>query len=197
MTSQNILTKTSSSSKIADLTRIYVGCLTSYNCGFLHGKWIDANKEADEIRDEIAEMLADLSNPYRKQYPQENFEEFAIHDYEGFGDIKLSESHDLDVVSRLAELIQEHGAEIVDAAFDHVNSVDDIESFIEDNFCGTYPSLEDFAYELLEDSGQLESLPEQLQPYFDMKAYARDLQYGGDIFSVELGHQQVAIFWNR
>jgi len=197
MTSQNILTKTSSSSQNADVPRIYIGCLTSYNCGFLHGKWIEANKEPDEIRAEIAEMLADPSNPCRKQYPQETYEEFAIHDYEGFGSICLSESHDIEEVSALANLIGENNSEIVSAAFDHVNSVDDIEEFIEENYAGTFESLEDFAYDFLDSCGDLNQLAENLRPYFDMKAYARDLEYGGDIFSVDLGHQQVAVFWNH
>ncbi|WP_024353472.1 antirestriction protein ArdA [Brevundimonas naejangsanensis] len=38
--------------------RIYVACLAAYNNGFLHGAWIDADQDADQIRVEIAAMLA-------------------------------------------------------------------------------------------------------------------------------------------
>ena len=38
--------------------RIYVACLAAYNNGYLHGAWIDADQDVDEIRDEIATMLA-------------------------------------------------------------------------------------------------------------------------------------------
>ncbi len=100
-----------------------------------------SNQEPDEISVEIREMLADPKNPCRKQYPQETYEEFSIHDYEGFGEIKVSEWHDIEEISKLANLIVENNSEIVSAAFDHVNGVDDIEEFIQDNFCGTYPSL--------------------------------------------------------
>jgi len=197
MTLQNILTETSTSSQNTDIPRIYVACLTSYNCGFLHGKWIDANKEADEIRAEIQEMLADPKNPCRQQSPDEIFEEYAIHDYEGFGDIKLSESHDLDEVSGLAGLIEEHGVEIVGAAFDHVSSIEEVETFIEENYAGTFESLEDFAYDLLDSCGDLDQLPEHLRSYFDVKAYGRDIELNGDIFTVQIGYQQVVVFWNR
>ena len=38
--------------------RIYVACLAAYNNGYLYGAWIDADQDPDQIRDEIAAMLA-------------------------------------------------------------------------------------------------------------------------------------------
>jgi len=78
-----------------DTPRIYVACLASYNAGILHGEWIDAT-DADTIREAIQEML--------KGSPTAGAEEWAIHDYEGFGSIRLSEWEDVDVsaVSGLA-----------------------------------------------------------------------------------------------
>ena len=61
--------------------RIYVRCLTAYNSGKLHGKWIDANQNANSIREEIREVLHS-SPEHDKFYP---CEEWAIHDYEDFG----------------------------------------------------------------------------------------------------------------
>jgi antirestriction protein len=52
--------------------RIYVACLAAYNNGYLHGAWIDADQDTDQIRDEIAAMLA--------RSPVEDVEEYAIHD---------------------------------------------------------------------------------------------------------------------
>ena len=37
--------------------RIYVACLAAYNNGYLHGAWIDADQDTDEIRAEVAAML--------------------------------------------------------------------------------------------------------------------------------------------
>jgi len=60
---------------------------TVYNNGKLHGRWIDATQGESAIRDEIQEMLSES--------PEPNAEEWAIHDYEGFGQIRLSESEDI------------------------------------------------------------------------------------------------------
>lgn len=37
--------------------RIYVACLAAYNNGKLHGAWIDATDDIDDIQDQINEML--------------------------------------------------------------------------------------------------------------------------------------------
>jgi len=41
----------------AGVPRIYVACLTAYNNGCLHGRWIEATTP-DEIREEVRAMLA-------------------------------------------------------------------------------------------------------------------------------------------
>lgn len=66
-----------------DTPKIYVACLASYNSGILYGEWIDVNQSVDEISDQIKTMLVGSSI--------ENAEEWAIHDYEGFGAIRLGE----------------------------------------------------------------------------------------------------------
>ncbi|WP_435656012.1 antirestriction protein ArdA [Brucella pituitosa] len=43
--------------RIRKHSRIYVACLTAYNDGYLHGAWIDADQDPDQIKDEIAAML--------------------------------------------------------------------------------------------------------------------------------------------
>ena len=82
--------------------RIYVACLAAYNNGYLHGAWIDADQGADEIREEIAAMLA--------RSPIEHAEEYAIHDYEGFEGVTISEYAGIDTLVRLGAFIAEHGA---------------------------------------------------------------------------------------
>ncbi len=47
--------------------RIYVACLAAYNNGYLHGAWIDADQDADEIRDEIAAICARWRSASRLQ----------------------------------------------------------------------------------------------------------------------------------
>ena len=62
--------------------RIYVADLAAYNSGVLHGVWIDATQEVDEIQAQINKLF--------KTSPVEYAEEFAIHDYEGFGSLSIS-----------------------------------------------------------------------------------------------------------
>lgn len=41
--------------------------------------------------------------------PEASAEEFAIHDYEGFGDLRISEYASLQNVASYADFISEHG----------------------------------------------------------------------------------------
>src|ERR1700744_4484157 len=84
-----------------DTPKIYVACLASYNNGILHGKWVEAAQDVNDIFDEIQEILA--------KSPIENAEEFAIHDYDGFDNVSLSEHESIETVVELAFFITEHG----------------------------------------------------------------------------------------
>ena len=81
--------------------QIYVACLASYNNGMLYGAWIDANQDAYAIYDAVQAMLAGS--------PVTEAEEWAIHDYEGFEGIRLSESESFAEVAELAAFVAEHG----------------------------------------------------------------------------------------
>lgn len=166
--------------------RIYVACLASYNAGKLHGKWIDANQEPDDIREEIAEML--------KASPIAGAEEYAIHDSEGLGSI--SEHEGIDDVAELAALVDEHG-DIFIGVYENFGDLEQAKTAMEENYEGCHKNLEEFAYELLEQDGSLNSMPENLRNYFDYEAYGRDLEMGGDVFTIETGHNEVHVFWNR
>nr|WP_256930725.1 antirestriction protein ArdA [Pseudomonas sp. ABC1] len=56
--------------------RICVADLAAYNAGHLHGVWIDAMQELDDIQAQVDAMLA--------ASPVGGMEEYAIHDFEGF-----------------------------------------------------------------------------------------------------------------
>ncbi|KAB8333608.1 antirestriction protein ArdA [Scytonema tolypothrichoides VB-61278] len=124
--------------------QLYCSCLSSYNAGFLHGLWIDATQEPDDIQDDIDWMLS-----WSPVAEDEICEEYAIHDYSGFCGIRLSEHEDLQKVSAIAQAIDEHGA--VMAAFldwksDHYSNPD-IAAIVEqfdEYFCGHWDDEEDF-----------------------------------------------------
>ncbi len=161
--------------------RIYVACLASYNAGILHGKWINVI-DIDSIWKEINTLLADS--------PEEDAEEWAIHDYEGFGALSLSEYESIEQVHALAEFIEEHG-EMGAALLSHYGSnLEDASTALE-NYLGTYESLEDYARELTEETTQI---PEQLTFYINYEAMARDMEMSGDVFTIEESFDCVHIF---
>jgi antirestriction protein len=60
---------------------------------------------------------------------------------------------------------------------------------------GSFESETDFAYKLLEESGQLSELPTWAQSYFDYDRYARDLRLSGD-FSFTRHNCQTYVYRN-
>ena len=164
--------------------RIYVACLAAYNNGILHGSWINADQDTDAIRKSISLML--------ETSPIEGAEEYAIHDYEGFEGVSLSEYSSIDHVAELAAFINEHGllgGELINLLGDQEAA----QQAIEDRYYGQFRSVEEFAEELTE---QTMEIPESLQFYIDYEKMARDLETN-DILAIETGFEEVHIFWQH
>jgi antirestriction protein len=168
-----------------DGPRVYVASLSDYNAGILHGDWIEADQELEELSEAVQAMLA--------RSPTPGAEEFAIHDFEGFGHYRPSEYDSLDWISRVARGIVEHGAAFGAWAERSNHDEDDLVRF-EDAYLGEWSSVEKYAEELLDDLGYLaavdETAPEMLQPYVrvDIGAFAHDLELSGDLTVVEQSH---------
>lgn len=162
--------------------RIYVASLSDYNAGILHGEWIPADQEPDELGEAVQGML--------ERSPTVGADEFAIHDFEGFGHYRVGEYETLDWVSRIARGIVEHG-QAFGAWADRCNHDDDDLAQFEDAYLGEWGSMSEYAEELLDDLGYLraveETVPDMIQPYVrvDIDAFAHDLELSGDITSVE------------
>jgi len=169
--------------------KIYVADLAAYVNGRLHGCWIEANQDPEDIHQEIQEMLAES--------PEPSAEEWALHDYEHFGSFHLAEYEDIETVSALARLIDEFGEMVASTVWGHVaGDADMARRLLEECYQGAWDSLEAWAEDLLESTGELDQVPEHLRPYIDVEAYARDLELNGDVFTVE-ADGQVHIFWGR
>lgn len=162
--------------------RIYVACLAAYNNGILHGRWIDANQDAWAIWDEVSEML--------KTSPEADAEEWAIHDYEGFESVTISEWESFERVSEVAAFIAEHG-ELGGKLVEYFGSLQDAQNAISDQYAGEYRSTADFVQEMTE---QGTDIPENLQYYIDWRAMARDWEIN-DILTIETGFEAIHIFW--
>ena len=156
---------------------VYVACLASYNNAILHGVWIDATQSEDNIMKEIWEMLDNS--------PEHNAEEYAIHDYQGFGSIKIHEYEAICNIVEYASFIQEHGELGLALLSDY--SIDDAQTLLEDHYQGCYDSEVDFARQLF-DECYVHQLPDNLICYFDYEAFTRDL-FISDYFSVDSNGQ--------
>lgn len=172
-------------------TRIYAASLSDYNDGRLHGAWIDAAADPDDLAEHVQAMLA--------RSPTPGAEEWAIHDYEGFGPLHLGEYEDLATISQIGQGIARHGP-----AFGHWAAIcgtanpDDLARF-DDVYLGHWNSVEAYAEELLDELGLDDlierAIPDSLQAYvtIDIEGFARDLTYSGDLTTSE-GDDGVYLF---
>jgi antirestriction protein len=151
--------------------------------------WIDAARSPEEIHEEIQAMLA--------KSPEPHAEEWAIHDYEGFGEFKLHEYANIEDVSRFAQLLEEHGemfAEVV-SHFGNLSDLDAAEQAMKENYQGGYDDLADWAYQFAMDTQGEDALGPYAN-YIDWERVGHDAELGGDIFTIEHG-SRVFVFWNR
>jgi len=196
----------------ASTRRIYVACLSAYNAGILHGAWIDANQGAEAIeREVIARVLLTSPAPNvtrckvcgevgpakfgcttedGQHDPAPSSEEWAIHDYEGFGRIELNEHDSFETVAKWAALLNDHEPIVIQQAREYMGRDPDqgeIEDWIGEHYRGEFDSVEDYARELIQDTNDMGEWPVLAQRYFDYEAFARDLVLGGDVTAVKSG----------
>ena len=164
--------------------RIYVACLASYNNGILHGAWINADQEVEAIRSDISAMLA--------ASPISGAEEYALHDYEGFGSLRLSEWEGIEQIADYAAFITEHG-DLGTELITHFGDMETARCAMEEDYIGLYESVADFAEEI---TTETTDIPESLRFYIDYEAMARDMVIN-DLIVIETGFEKLHLFWNR
>lgn len=182
--------------------RVYVACLSSYNNGILHGAWCDA-VDADDLNENIQEIL--------ETSPMHDAEEWAIHDYEGFGTLhtKLGENPNIEKLCKLGEALQGLSSrynlrydltysmdadilcEFISEFGLDIDDIDDVMSEFEDRFQGVYDTFEDYAEQLF-DECWLHAVPDEVKNYIDYEKFARDLSY--DYTEISMNDGNVAVF---
>ena len=160
------------------MLRIWVGSLSDYNNGILHGCWIDiadANGDKETLFNIIKEkVLATSPTAAECGCPTE---EFGVFDYDSACHISLSQFGEYPDYQELIDL--DSALEAADdpdaiAAYLDLFSIADLDQF-EDRYCGHYDSHVDFASELIDDLGDLNGVPDYIARYFDYESFARDL----------------------
>lgn len=168
-----------------DTPRIYVASLADYNAGRLHGRWIAAAQPAEDIHAAIQEMLSESRESVA--------EDWAIHDYEHFGELRLSEFADIHAVAAVARGIVEHGP-VFAGLVSHLGgtqNVDEAQRYMDEGYRGAFERLADYAQEMIEDcySDAIKALPDFIRYHIDYEGIADDMQMNGDIFTVECDGQ--------
>ena len=178
--------------KFTKSPKIWVGCPAAYNNGYLHGSWInleECNFDIEIVQKEIDEIL--------KTSPIKNCDEWEIFDKENCPyntDDLESLLMDLEIIS-----ISDFDPELIAEVQDNLghDKIEDTLEFMEENYLGEFESVEDYAISFIEDCYGKDFMPKGLEGYFDYEGYAKELENGGDIFTVQQGYKSVHIFSNR
>ena len=152
-------------------------------------------QDPENIREEIQQMLS--TSPVSNV---EACEDWAIHDYQNFAGITLHEFESIERVSALAQAIEEHGQPF--AMYISYLGFDDVDraiSSFEDHYCGCFESVEDYAQDYYEQTGQLEAIEKAgLNSYYiNWKAIAHDWQCNGDLLFLEESYNEIHVFYNH
>ena len=173
---------------------VYIACLASYNAGRLHGVHIPLDCDEDEMKSSIAKMLKDSR--------ELDAEEWAVHDHENCGS-RLSEYPDIDTLLGigLAYKNAEEENSCWDLVVEYSDSLNEIPSpevltQFNESYAGSGEDLEDWCFDFLAEIGAFLEIPKQYRGYFDVEAYARDLELGGDINAIEF-EDRTHVFWTR
>lgn len=161
--------------------KVYVGTYKKYNNGSTKGAWFDLSDflYRDDFIDACREWHADEDDP-----------EIMFQDWEGMPPGLISESHISPECWDVLEAYDEFDEGAVNA-YCYLFGEWDKDKF-QDYYHGEFDSWEDMAEQLLEETGELNEIPEHLRNYFDYQAYARDMRLGGGMCEHD-GH----FFWNH
>lgn len=156
------------------MMNVYLTNLGKYNEGELIGEWVELPVSQEELQ-KVFERIG----------INEEYEEYCITDYE-CDFYEVGEYESLDALNEMAERIEEldeEESEVVkvlmselgytlDEAIDKVNSGDyTIYSDCDD--------MTDIAYQVVDECGYLNNVPDNVARYFDYESFGRDLGIEG------------------
>ena len=152
-------------SKIESQPAVYCGTYGKYNEGSIRGAWIDLTlvKNEEEFYTICRELHQDEQDP-----------EFMFQDWQSIPDRYISESGINSDYFDYLETIANMSETMAEAYECFINDGHDANKF-EDAYMGEYDSEQDYAEQLLEETGEINEIPQHLRYYFDYEAYARDL----------------------
>lgn len=165
--------------------KIYITDLAAYNQGHLIGAWISLPMDEEELNGQINAILeegASVCNEYKH-------EEAFISDYE-CDYLTIEEYDSIDGLNAIAELVDglnEYELKAVSFLMDN-NLVNDFNEAIEkyeDVIIHEDSSMEDIAYEYVNECYNLEELPSIIANNIEYNSIARELEMDGNYYVVE------------
>ncbi len=155
--------------KAASSPQIFIGLVLAPALG----EWIEPSSDEDELQEQVDTVVAKA----KKQEP--SAEEWMVSDYDEFPN--LGEYPGVETIAKVAKLLEDHEAEIVQAAFEESHDADDAEKMLENGY-SIYDSEAEYGQQLVDDLGQ-ENI-KNIEWYIDMDMLARDLMMENDIYYV-------------
>lgn len=154
--------------------KLYIANLGKYNEGRLVGEWFTVPVNMEEVREKIG-----LNDEY---------EEYAIHDYEL--PFEIGEYESIERINSLYRQLEEADEDVLLDLKDLLRVFDSVEELIEnlDNlvFYKGVDTLEDLAWNFVNE-GIYGEVPEILKPYIDYASLARDMNIEGDYVVTDNG----------
>ena len=175
---------------------IWIASLADYVSGRLHGAWIDATQTPEQLETAARAILASS--------PEAGAEEWAIHDYDGFGTLRLGEYESFETVSIIGRGIAKHGpafAAWIDQLQDNGETITEnlLDDFT-DHYLGHHDSLAAWGEESCDELGYTQlagsDLPATIASYvtIDHEMLARDMEIDGEITSTQAEGGGVWVF---
>lgn len=160
------------------MLKINVTNLKKYNEGALVGEWVSLPCEG------LEEVLNKISN--------NGNDELFISNYEtDINGLKVGEYDDILQLNEIAEEIDNLSDDEVIALQAYLEQYNDIEQALEEVRQGNYTiyydcdDMSDVAYQVVNESGLLDGVPETIKGYFDYEAYGRDIDIEGTFIQVD------------
>lgn len=160
------------------MLKIFISNLKEYNNGKIIGEWVSLPCE------DIKEVLDKISN--------NDNDELFISDYEtDINGLKIGEYEDILQLNEIAEEIDNLSDDELLALQAYLEQYNDIEQALEEVHQGNYriyyncDNMEDVAYQVVNDCGLLDGVPEEVKIYFDYEAYGRDMEINGTFIQID------------
>lgn len=161
------------------MLKIFISNLKEYNNGKIIGEWVSLPCEG------LEEVLNKISN--------NGNDELFISDYEtDISNLKISEYEDSLQLNEIAEEIEEMREDELIAFQAYLEQyANNMEQALEEVRQGNYriyyncDNMEDVAYQVVNDCGLLDGVPEEVKIYFDYEAYGRDLDINRTFIQID------------